>query len=132
MAPIIRAWRSIGTGHAISAHHHERETALRNGPKVAELSGRINGTLGAARRAHIRTKGGEHFGSNGKWIPDSAAELLLDGASLAATSNSEEPRKLLAPRLLYYIAEAEDLSSVLNRCLSPTAGKNKKTSTGHD
>jgi hypothetical protein len=40
-------------------------------------------------------------------MPDSAAELLLDGASLAATSNSEKPRKLLAPRLWYCIAEAE-------------------------
>ena len=37
-------------------------------------------------------------------MSDSAAELLLDGASLAATSNSKEPRQLLTPRLLHYIA----------------------------
>jgi hypothetical protein len=84
---------------------------LSDGPMVANLADRLRATLEAAHRPHMRTKGGERFGSNGKWNARFRCRASAGRRLASSSSNSEEPRKLLAPRLLYYIAEAEGLSS---------------------
>jgi hypothetical protein len=73
-------------------------------------SGPSSGAVRSATPPAYPDQGRRAFGLHGNGSSGPAAELLRYGASLA-TSNSKKPRKLFAPRLLHYIAEAEGLPS---------------------
>src|SRR5215207_1836184 len=69
-------------------------------------SGPSSGAVRSATPPAYPDQGWRAFWLLGNGSSGPAAELLPYGASLAS-SNSKKPRKLFAPRLLHYIAEAE-------------------------
>jgi hypothetical protein len=104
---------------------------LRDGPLVA-TSRTDQWHVGTAYRPHIRAKGGEYFGSNGKWNVRFRCRASAGRRLASSYLKQQRAAEAVCSAALTLHYRSRGLVSVLNSFLSPTAGKNKKTATGHD